>query len=260
MTRIVLKLGGSIITKKSQDRLEVDHETLDRLAREIGESINGLELFIVHGAGPYGHVPAKHYGLEEGFKGAPSVKGFSVTHSNMEVLNFHVVDALMQADVNAIAFQPSAAGILKSQKIVSMDVAPVAQMMGLGLVPVGYGDVLVDEDTKVNILSGDHLVPYMAEKLAADRVVIATDYNGIYEGKPGESKRLELITRDDLDILAGRKTHGTDVTGGIKRKVTELLDLAEKGIPVEILSGREEDYVKNALHGVTGQGTIISKG
>ena len=36
-----------------------------------------------------------------------------------------------------------------------------------------YGDVLVDEKMKFGILSGDHLVPYLATKLGAARVVIA---------------------------------------------------------------------------------------
>jgi isopentenyl phosphate kinase len=259
MSFIVLKLGGSVITRKSEDKLEIDESNLRRLSLEIAGALSEADssLFIVHGAGPFGHVLAQEYGLAEGMAAERQVRGFSLTHQSMERLNAAVVSALVDAGVNAIAFQPSAAGVLKSGRLASLDVKPLEKMLDLGLVPVGYGDVLVDEDTGLSILSGDHLVPYVASKLKAGRVIIATDYNGVYEGEPGKSRKIDVLTRENVDVLDGRKTSGTDVTGGIKRKVLELLDLAEEGIESEILSGNEKKYVKKALLGEKGLGTVI---
>ncbi len=259
MDLIVLKLGGSVITNKSEDKFEVNEENLTRLSKEIQEALNNSKtrLFIVHGAGPFGHMYAEAYGLTDGLKDCRQVEGFSMTHKSMEKLNSIVVESLVDVGIDAIAYQPSACAVLKDRKIVQMELKPLKKMLEMGLVPVGYGDVLIDESTGLNILSGDHLVPYIASELGAKRVIIATDYNGVFEGKPGQSKKLDGITRENIDILDGRKTSGTDVTGGIKRKVLELLDLAEAGIPSEILSGNEKDCVKRALMGEEGIGTVI---
>lgn len=58
---IILKLGGSAITAKDESRPEVNAANLERLAGEIAEARKeaDLSMFIVHGAGPFGHVPAK---------------------------------------------------------------------------------------------------------------------------------------------------------------------------------------------------------
>ena len=48
---ILIKLGGSVITDKSQYK-KFDREQAERLCREIAES--GVPVIIVHGAGSFG--------------------------------------------------------------------------------------------------------------------------------------------------------------------------------------------------------------
>ncbi|MBU1922614.1 uridylate kinase, partial [Patescibacteria group bacterium] len=183
---VILKLGGSIITRKAEGRLEVDEKNLARLAEETAQALTkpGLKLVVVHGAGPFGHVLAEKYGLAEEKSNPMKIKGMAETHASMEKLNAAVVSALARAGVAAIAFQPSAGGIMDNRVLVEFPVKVVKEMLDRNLTPVGYGDVLVDRKTGVNILSGDHLVPYLAEKIPASRVVIATDVDGIYSGDP----------------------------------------------------------------------------
>ena len=258
---IILKLGGSLITRKDRDEAEVNEEALKRISKEISQTLKQkqIKLIIVHGAGPFGHVPAKKYELSGGFKTADQSKGIAVTRASMEKLNGKVVKFLMDAGVNAVAFQSSAAGVLEDGRLASFNVEAVRGLLRMNLVPVGYGDVLVDLKKGCSILSGDQLVPYLAGKLSASRVVIATDYNGIFDGDPKDkkSKKIDVITWENISMLDGRRTSGTDVTGGIKRKVTELLNLANEGIECEIISGNEKDYVKRALLGEKGLGTTI---
>ena len=47
---IILKLGGSIITKKEAKEPTIDYENLNRITREIASSSTD-KLVIVHGAG-----------------------------------------------------------------------------------------------------------------------------------------------------------------------------------------------------------------
>ena len=260
MKTIVVKLGGSVITKKDEDLMEVRKKPLKQLCTEISEALkhNNIRLVIVHGAGPYGHVPAKRYALDKGLKGKEQVHGCAITHQNMEELNAKVVSALINAGVDAVAFQPSAGGILKNKKLVSFPIDGLNKILDIDLVPVLYGDVLPDLETGINILSGDHLVPYLAKKLKADEVVIVTSYNGIYDKPPEEpdAKKIDVINSKNITQLTKRKTKGSDVTGGILRKAQELIEITKDGIPSEII-GAEKGYLLRALKGEKGIGTRI---
>ena len=66
---IILKIGGSILTKKDSVESEIDEGNLKRIASEIKSSIDNSkkDLVIVHGAGSFGHPPAKKYKIGEPF-------------------------------------------------------------------------------------------------------------------------------------------------------------------------------------------------
>jgi len=262
---IILKLGGSVITKKSEEKAEINEENLKRLAKEIAEAKrdSNFRLMVVHGAGPFGHVPAKEYGLDKGLRDDRQLKGFSVTHQSMEKLNFSVVNSLRKEGLNAIAYQPSTLGILKDKKLVYFPTEVLEKLLEMNMSPVAYGDVLVDEKTGINILSGDHLVPYLARKLKANRVVIATDVEGVFNLDPKRYKDAELIkeiTSENVNsILEIGTSKRTDVTGGMERKLNELLRLAAQGIQSEIVSGVKPGILKRTLLGEKGLGTLIRK-
>ncbi|MFH1125560.1 MAG: isopentenyl phosphate kinase [Candidatus Altiarchaeota archaeon] len=259
---IILKLGGSVITKKSENKLEVNQGNLERLCRDIAEAKRKTKsrFVIVHGAGPFGHVLAEEYRLNEGLKGMRSIKGMCETHASMERLNAIVVDELNKAGVNAMAFQPSAGGIMEHKKIVYFPIEAVKKMLELDITPVSYGDVLIDIETGLNILSGDHLVPYLALKLKASRIVIATDVSGIYDGDPKKNKNAKLVrelTKDNAARIEISGSRGVDVTGGMKRKVMELLSVAEMGVSSQVVSGLKPGELREALLGNKKLGTII---
>jgi isopentenyl phosphate kinase len=157
-----------------------------------------------------------------------------------------------------MAFQPST-GVMKNKKLISFPIEALEDMLALGITPVSYGDVLVDLETGLNILSGDHLVPYLAVKLKASRIVIATDVSGIYDGDPKKNKNAKLvkeITKENFGKIEVSGSRGVDVTGGMKRKVMELLDVASQGITSQVVSGIKPGELKSALLGRE-VGTII---
>jgi isopentenyl phosphate kinase len=259
---VVLKLGGSVITKKGENRMEVDYGNLRRLCHEISSAKKKLNcrMLVVHGAGPFGHVLAEKYKLQKGMLGAESVKGMCETHASMEKLNHVVVEELNSAGVNAMAFQPSAGGILNNRRIAAFPTQALEKMLDLGIAPVGYGDVLIDLATGVNILSGDHLVAYLAAGLKAKRIVIATDVSGIFNGDPKRDSNAQIvkeISKSNVNGIAISGSQGVDVTGGMKRKVMELLEVAGKGIPSQVVSGIKPGELKKALLGYKTLGTLI---
>ncbi len=250
---IIVKLGGSAITAKDESRPEVNSKNLERLAGEIAKAQkeSDIALFIVHGAGAFGHVPAKKYELNAGLKNSSQIMGISETHQGMEELNYAVVEALRKKGIPAIALQPSAGGILRNGKLIKFPLEVIEKMLAIGLVPVSYGDVLLDEVKGVSILSGDHLVPYLAEKLKADRVILVADVPGIFDIDPKKDQNAKIIKelgrKSIRQIKEIGSAKGTDVTGGMKGKLEELLHLADMGIESEIISGFAPSDLKRAL-------------
>lgn len=261
---IILKLGGSVITKKSEGKKEVNEKNLKRLAKEIfyvkKKKKKNLSLVIVHGAGHFGHTIAKEYELNKGFKDERQIEGMIKTHQSMENLNFKVVKILQDVGLNAISFQPSSTGILKNKKLIFFPTKVIKEFLKLDLIPVLYGDVLIDKKTRINILSGDHLVPYLAKKLNADRVILCTDVDGVFDLDPKKNKDAKLISflsKKNLYKIKLGRSKSTDVTGGMKRKVQELLDIAKKGIKSNIINGFKPGLLKKALLNENRLGTTI---
>ena len=104
----ILKLGGSIITKKDSSS-EVDFDNLRRIAKEIKKA-NVNDLIIVHGAGSFGHPPAKKYAIGEKFSKDEYPKkriGFCLTENEVKKLNMFVCEVLIAEGIPAVAICPS---------------------------------------------------------------------------------------------------------------------------------------------------------
>ncbi|OYT53694.1 MAG: hypothetical protein B6U72_05035 [Candidatus Altiarchaeales archaeon ex4484_2] len=260
---VVLKIGGSVATRKREGRAEIESSNLDRISSEIRGALKKKDyrMVVVHGAGPFGHNLVKKYGLDKGFSDSTQLAGLVETRRSMEELNYRVVESLVNAGVNAIAFQPSASGLLDDGRIVDFQVRLIEGFMSLGVVPIGYGDLLLDEKKGVSVLSGDYLAPYLALKLKARRVVLAADVKGIYSSDPkidGQAKFLPELSSRDLGGLRLTGSRSTDVTGGMKGKIEALMDAASQGVEVQIVSGLEPGLVGKALMGEH-VGTFIRK-
>lgn len=239
--RIMLKLGGSVITDKSGD-CRIEHGRLAEIATAIAR-MDGQELLLVHGAGSCGHPEARRFRLDEGTT-AGHAEGVAVTHHAVSALNDEVVAALRGAGVDAVGIHPLHAGYADGGRLVSFESRHLDRMLALGMVPVIHGDVVMDRSRGACIVSGDQLVSYLAGRLAMRRVGLATDVPGVLSG----GVVVPVITPATFAILPiGNSTH-TDVTGGMRGKIAELLDLASAGIGSEIfhvlripdfLSGRD---------------------
>ena len=64
--RVVIKLGGSLITDKSMPK-GLDRDALDGACSMVGSIIKlGFMPIIIHGAGSFGHIMAKKWGIQDG--------------------------------------------------------------------------------------------------------------------------------------------------------------------------------------------------
>ena len=250
MPRVVLKLGGSVLTDKAGDCAILT----GRIAECAGEIARRPEtrIVLVHGAGSCGHPQALRHGLDRGIPPGDPV-GIAVTHAAVARLNGTVVGALREAGRDAVGIHPLGHCIASEGRLLDPDWRPVELMLALGITPVLHGDVVMDVSRGASIVSGDQLAASLARALHPDRVGLATDVPGVL-GKDGAV--IGRIGRGQAGGFADG-SRNTDVTGGMRGKLAELLALADAGIPSSVFhASRIGDFLDGKPHG----GTTIGGG
>jgi isopentenyl phosphate kinase len=236
----ILKIGGSIITDKNRSALARPDE-ITRVANEVASSPE--DLVLVHGAGSFGHIPAQRYGLPHKF----NPTGLQRTHSCVARLNQMMVDALDKEGANPMPVHPLSCVVLKGGRIERFCIEPILEMIRHSLLPVLHGDVAMDMIDGASIVSGDQLVSHLARALKAQVVAVGTNVDGvIFQGEP----LFELAREDLMQISESLKgSSGVDVTGGMRGKLLELLDLADSGIDSIIFNAGKKGQIEKALRG-----------
>ena len=163
---IILKIGGSILTNKDSKTSEVDAVSLKRIASEIKRSLDNSvkELVIVHGAGSFGHPPAKKHKIGEEFDESeyPQKRlGFCEIQNEVKKLNMFICEALIEEGIPAIAVPASGFITATDKRITNGNLGLFKRYLSKGFVPVIYGDVVLDDDLEFCVISGDQLIQYL---------------------------------------------------------------------------------------------------
>lgn len=267
---IFLKLGGSLITDKDQPytpRLE----KLKSLALEIKTVLDSdpeLTLILGHGSGSFGHTAAKKYGTRDGiahFKQEetqpPALalrqrqywNGFAEVRYQAAELTRYVIQTLLAAGLPAIPFSPSGSMVSKDRKIISHNFEAIQKALDARLLPVVHGDVAFDQTLGGTILSTEDVFAFLAEQLPPTGVLLAGIEAGVWADFPARTRLVKEIT----PLVYGQMSCGiggsasTDVTGGMKAKVEEMLGLIRNnpGLTVQIFSAEPEGFLTRALKG-----------
>jgi len=254
----ILKLGGSVITHKDE-YFSPHMENITRLAQEIAEAVVD-KLIIIHGGGSFGHPVAKKYDIHGGLKTRDQLTGFSKTHQAMARLNQIIVDALLDAGVPAFSVSPSSMLITEAKRITQTNFDTAKRLVEIGLVPVLYGDAVLDSKQGIAILSGDQLAAALARSLGATRVIYGSDVDGIYTSNPKidpDAELLETVSINKVTAHVGDTTF-TDVTGGMLGKLKEAEAALKGGVEVLFINASAENRVKQALMGEKVIGTRLT--
>lgn len=291
---VLVKLGGSVLTRKSSLG-GIRHENVVRLAKELAQASPEVRLVVVHGGGSVGHPLARLYHIygridrPEGRHGDREWRseGASVIQRNMLRLNAALVGALMDAGMPALSVPGGILAELKDGKLMAFHPGSIQRYLENGLVPVTFGDVAPDQSRGLAIVSGDTLVLALAQALRPDRVVFATDQDGVFERDPAADDKAQLVERLDAEgarALARRfaeragpngsgkrkepdapgkeedpvVTTRTDATGGMVVKLEELAEIAELGVPACVVSGLKAGRLAAAVRGQDVRGTRLS--
>lgn len=219
---IVLKLGGSVITRKDEPET-VDAERLAALAGTIGEARNAVRegLVLVHGGGSFGHHHASAHGVSrtEGTHDATAVREI---HGAMKRLNGRMLEALSDRDVPAVPVHPFSVASRSHEGELSLPVGGIETTLAEGFVPVLHGDVVAHTGEGATVLSGDELVVALAGGLDAERVGLCSTVAGVLDD---DGEVIPAIGGyEEVSRYVGG-SESTDVTGGMAAKVRALLEL-----------------------------------
>jgi len=264
---VLLKLGGSVITEKNKPFTERP-DVIKRLVKEIHEARQekGLKLVVGHGGGSYPHVPAMKFKVNKGVINEKSYEGIARVQDAASRLNRIIVREFIDADENAVSIQLSSCSVAENGRIKEMYLKPVKMLLDFNMLPVIYGDVALDLKKGCCILSTEEALNYLVKSQALKeykikRIIICGRVDGVFDGNPEDpsSKLIPVITKKNIGRVKNylAESSGIDVTGGMAHKVERMLELTRFGIETEIINALKPGYVKRALLGERGLGTII---
>lgn len=260
---ILIKLGGSVITDKAKPftaRLDI----IKRLVSEIklGNKNNKAKIIIGHGSGSFAHVPAAKYQTQKGLINKNSVWGLGVTADAAIQINRIVVKEFLLQKVPVISFAPLSLTYANKEKPYQIITNNIEKALEIGILPVVYGDVIMDKKMSFCIFSGEKTLDLLAFELSNKykivKILMVGDTEGVYDknGKtiPKITPALFGSIKKDL-----KGSSATDVTGGMLHKVKESLDLVQKlDTKVYILSGLSRGNLSKAILGQKVLSTVIS--
>lgn len=138
----------------------------------------------------------------------------------------------------------------------------IMELLDRGILPIinENDTVVVDELT---FGDNDMLSALVSGFIHADRLIILTDINGLYNDNPRSNPN--AVKYDRLDAITGEMMDAADSTGsnvgtgGMKSKLLAAKTATSLGVPVFIGLGKGKNKLLDILHN-TGNGTYISCG
>lgn len=258
---VILKLGGSVITYKDRSPPEINHESIFRIAQEL--KICDDPLILVLGGGAHGHQPAQKYGF-----GDPStapkrrLDGIPEIRHNMNLLASEIQVSLSEHEIPSIVIPPMAITKLDNSVVDTICLSSFRSALNAGITVITHGDVCFDSELGAAILSGDTLSVHLARELDAKSVLLGTDVDGVLDANPNSDPNAKLIpiikaSQDTPALNATGPSKSIDVTGGMTRKLKELLPLANNKTDIIVFNLNAPNRLRKILSGQRTIGTRI---
>ena len=244
---VFIKLGGSVITQPRPYTLNL--RKIRQLAKEIHQlrQTMGFKLVLGNGGGTFPHISAQKFRTNEGIINEKSLEGISKVENDASRLNQIIVRELIRAKENAISVQPASISISEKGKIKHFYLEPLLNYLRLNLIPVLYGDVVIDLKKGCAILSTEEIFGYLAEKLKPEKVIMLTNVEGVYISSDNKKKLIREINKDNFRELKKyfKGSGRTNVTGGMLHKVEKSIEIAKKGVEVNIIGSKKGNLEKS---------------
>jgi len=252
---IFLKLGGSLITNKDIP-FSARKDTLKHLGAQISEALDTnpeLKLLVGHGSGSFGHSTAAQFGTRSGVHSAEDWLGFQKVWWAAYQLNQIVIKEFLDIGLPIISLPASSSLVSSNKKVNQWNIQPIISSLKNHLLPMVFGDVVIDKELGATIFSTEELFSYLVNVLHPNRILLAGKEGGVFLDYPRNQDLISLITPDTYPSISNKinASISTDVTGGMASKVRSMLDLIrlEENLSIDIFSGEEEGNLFKVISG-----------
>ncbi len=241
--KIVLKIGTSTLTMGTN---RISYGKIEDIARQIKDVQKDYDVVIVSSgaiATARQFVNIEGYDNKVDSKQAMSAIGqpklFGIFEEIFESFGLRVAQCLM---TNKEFLDASARINSKNtlNKLLEFNYIPI----------VNENDTIAIEEIMLG--DNDKLSALVACVIEADRLVIASDIDGLFDSNPKINKNAKLIEQiEDLDNLDKfvEEISSELGTGGMTSKIEAMKICKQEGIEVWILNGLRENFLLNALNG-----------
>ncbi|MBX8637883.1 MAG: isopentenyl phosphate kinase family protein [Thermoplasmata archaeon] len=257
----LVKLGGSVVTNKSRLRSFARKNT-DRLLGELSIYLSegrNRGAIVVHGGGSFGHIIAKKYSIKEGFTGTDQLSGFAEVRKDMRDLDARIIELMHSHSMPAVSFPPENLFKVNDGNIISTYADSVLAATRIGLVPVSFGDAVMDRRRTFTILSGDSIMNELSRAARPSVSIFCTDVDGIFTADPKTSpESLLLQSISAASKLNAGSAVGDDVTGGMEGKLRVLFEVAKYSGRTHVVNGNKHGRLSAALNGDATAGTEVN--
>jgi len=251
---VLLKLGGSLLTDKDKP-FSIREDVVKSAIQQIIDA--NKQLILIHGGGSFGHPLAKEYSISAGINSSipHQILGLTKTHQSMNNFNSYLINLFLEKNYPALSIQASSIFIKDSLKISTQSIDIIETALDLNILPILYGDIILDKQGSFSIISGDQIIFELCENLKKykiSKVIFVMETDGIYinDEDPNQKKEklaTKLYLRDLENLNLADLGQKIDVTGGIQGKINSIKEICKYNIPVQLLNGLKEGYIYKSL-------------
>ena len=266
---VVIKYGGNAMTSPELQAAFAEDVMFLRYA--------GLRPVIVHGGGPQITEHLDRLGIASEFRGGLRVTTPETVSVVRMVLTGHVnpeiVNLLNDHGSFAIGLSGEDASLLTAERrtavvdgepvdigqvgdVVAVDPSAILALVDAGRIPV-VATVARGRDGLTYNVNADTAAAAIAVGLAAEKLIVLTDVEGLYADWPDSSEVISTITTDELALLL------PGLASGMVPKMEACLRAVEGGVPrAHVLDGRVPHALLLEMFTSDGIGTMVlpSKG
>ncbi|HEY1118299.1 MAG TPA: acetylglutamate kinase [Acidimicrobiales bacterium] len=272
----LMKYHGKVIVVKYGGNAMID----DRLKRAFAEDVvflrmAGFKPVVVHGGGPQISTMLDRLGIESEFKGGLRV----TTDEAMDVVRMvlvgqvqrELVGLINQHDPLAVGLSGEDGGLFTAQRtelvidgeevdlglvgeVASVRPEAVLDVIEAGRIPV-ISSVAPDQTGAVHNVNADTAAAALAVALGAEKLLILTDVEGLYENWPDSDEVIGEISPESLAEMM------PSLASGMVPKMTACLHALKGGVPrATVVDGREPHAVLLEIFTDEGVGTQVLPG
>ncbi len=261
---VVIKYGGNAMTSPQLQRAFAEDVVFLRYA--------GLKPVVVHGGGPQITAQLDRLGIVSEFRGGLRVTSAEVMAVVRMVLvgqvNGEVVNLINDHGPFAVGLCGEDGGLLTAERrgvvvdgvhvdlgqvgdVAAVDPATVLALIGAGRIPV-IATVARGTDGLSYNVNADTAAAAIAVGLAAEKLIVLTDVEGLYSDWPHTNDVISRIRADELAELL------PTLSSGMVPKMQACLHAVDGGVPrAHVLDGRVPHALLLEIFTSEGVGTMV---